>query len=606
VPIVQPDRPAGGRRTPPSSGKARPSRAKAKAKAPALEGEDLARSLLIQSILTLRELERRASSTRIEAWTGRHLSHLFTAGAGDFHRALYADVEAILWRREVEGERRTSAAIACPRGHGKSTAMVLGVPLMAALEWRSMPHFLDAITGEPAAPYIVIVSDTIDQARARVMDIRDELEANEGLIAAYGNQAPTRQDRRKWTETHLELANGTIIRAMGAGSKVRGLVRKGRRPSLILVDDLENDQAVETEGQRVKLRRWFTRALIPTGVAGRLATIVVGTILHADSLLSRLLSPEDFPGWLKRRYAARYSTAGLPDPEGPIILWPEYWSAESLEIRRREIGSLAFAQEYLNQPIDNETAIFRWEWLQAARNRGQGLGFLYSPPPRIAYDVSISTWDPVELAERAGNSSAYQVLVTAWDLGIVDNEREAMIKDSDFTCGVTVGLTAGDRLQVRRIYRRRGLTPAELRARVIMEQEITGADYVVIERNAAQRIHEIELRAVPGLPIVGHTTTKAKSSLWEGVPGMALAFELGRIDLANATEAERQRIDTLVLEAHGLGREAHDDTVMSLWMAITVIRRWMRHRNQARAKVLGPPPPGFYSDPFPIREREAA
>lgn len=581
--------------------------AKAKAKR---KGDDAilpdARSVLISSILAHREIQRRAAPTRLEAWTGLYLPHLFTAGAGDFHRALFEDVEGLLWKRETDGELRSAAAIACPRGHGKSTAMVLGTPLMVAMEWRGMPHFLDHLTGQPAAPYIVIVSDTIDQAKARVMDIRDELESNELLIATYGTQAPTRKDRRKWTETHLELPGGVIIRAMGAGSKVRGLVRNGRRPSLILVDDLENDQAVETEGQRSKLRRWFTRALIPTGVAGRLATVVVGTILHADSLLSRLLSSDDFPGWLKRRYAARYSTAGLADPDGPIILWPEYWSAESLTARKREIGSLAFCQEYLNQPIDNETAIFRWEWLEGARNRGQGLGFLYHPVARIPYDLVIGTWDPVELAELAGTAGAYQVLVTAWDLGIVDDEKQAIRQDSDFTTGITVGLTAADRLQVRRIYRRRGLTPGELRERVIAEQSITGSDYVVIENNAAQRIHEIELRGVPGLPIVGHTTTRTKSSLWEGVPGMALAFELGRVDLAHATEQERAKVDVLITEAHGLGREAHDDTVMALWMAITVIRRWMRHRNRARLKLIGPPPTGFYSDPFPIREREAA
>jgi len=146
------------------------------------------------------------------------------------------------------------------------------------------------------------------------------------------------------------------------------------------------------------------------------------------------------------------------------------------------------------------------------------------------------------------------------------------------------------------------MTPAELRGKVLAEQTITGADYVVIERNAAQRIHEIELRAVPGLPIVGHTTTAAKRSVWDGVPGMALMWELGRIDLCHATEAERRKVDTLVQELHGLGLEAHDDTVMALWMAVTTIRRWIRRRNRERVKLIGAPPPGYYADPFPLRE----
>jgi hypothetical protein len=570
--------------------------------------EAAARQVRIEAILTLEERERRASRTRLEAWTQHFLPGLFYAFPGDFHRALYRDAEDLIWRREVGGEVRSAAAIACPRGHGKSTAMVLGLPLWTALEWRNMPAF-HRTDGTPAAPYIVIVSDTLDQARARLLDIRDELENNERLIGRYGNQAPGKgkDKRRKWTETHLELANGVIIRAMGFGSKVRGLVRKGRRPSLILCDDMENDQAVDTEGQRSKLRRWFTKALIPTGKAGELLTVVVGTILHADSLLARLLSPEDFPGWIKRRYAAQVNDQGLPDPEGTVILWPEYWTAANLAQRRREIGSLAFAQEYLNQPIDGETAIFRWEWLEAARQRGAGLGFLYASPPRISFAAALATWDPVELADLAP-SGAYQVLVTAWDLAVLEDEKQARDRNSDFTVGITVGLDPSDRFHVRRIYRKRGMTPAELRGRVIAEQSIVGADYVVIERNAAQRFIELDLRGVPGLPVVGHTTTRAKSSLWDGVPGLALLWELGRIDLAHSRPAERERVDTLVQELHGLGLEAHDDTVMALWMAVTSIRRWMRIRNDRRRKLIGPPPPGYYVDPFPSRDtgRQAA
>lgn len=565
--------------------------------------ERLERDALLESCLVMEAMERDAARSSTEAWTRRYLPDLFFARAGDFHRALYADAEAMLWGKPIEGEIRTAAAIACPRGHGKSTSMVIGVPMRVALEWEQIPEF-NGTKDRRRPPYIVIVSDTIDQARARIMDIRDELEGNQALIDAYGPQAPAKGKgrRRKWTETHLELANGVIIRAMGFGSKVRGLVRKGRRPSLILADDMENDQAVETDGRRAKLRRWFTKALIPTGKAGELLTIVVGTILHADSLLNRLLSPDHFPGWLKRRYAAQYDAGtGLPSPDGTRILWPEYWTLDNLAQRRREIGTLAYSQEYLNQPIDDETAVFRWEWLIAGLNRGRGVPFLYRAPPRLPYNATISTWDPVELQELAP-SGAYQVLVTAWDIGIVEDPKAAREQDSDFSVGLTVGLTPDDRFQVVRLYRRRGMTPGEFRAKVLAEQQITGSDYVVIERNAAQRIHELELRNVPGLPILGHTTTKAKNSVYEGVPGLALMWELGRIDLCHAQERERSKVDTLVQELHGLGLEAHDDTVMALWMAITVIRRWMRRRNAARVKLIGKPPAGYYADPFPQRE----
>lgn len=566
--------------------------------------EAVERAALIESMLVLEAIERDASRTRLEAWTRRFLPDLFFAAPGDFHRALYQDAEDMIWSRPIEGEARTGAAIACPRGHGKSTSMVIGLPLWVALEWESMPEW-NGRKGRKRAPYIVIVSDTIDQAKARVQDIRDELEGNEQILAAYGPQAPTGggKHRRTWNQTHLELRNGVTIRAMGFGSRVRGLVRGGRRPSLILCDDMENDDAVLTEQRRTKLRRWFTKALIPCGKAGELLTVIVGTILHADSLLNRLLDTSTaghFPGWLKRRYAAQFNDLGDPDPDGRTILWPEYWTAEQLTQRRREIGTLAYAQEYLNQPIDDETSQFRWAWLEASKARGRGVRFLYAPPPRIPFGAVTSTWDPLELSEL-WPADAYQVLVTAWDIAVVEDEKQARERDSDYVVGMTVGLDPSDRFHVRRLYRKRGMTPVEFRARVIAEQTVTGAQYVVIERNQAQRIHELELRGL-GLPVVGFTTTKAKHSIWDGVPGMAYLFEAGRIDLCYATEPEQARIDTLITELHGLGLEAHDDTVMALWIAITTIRRWIQNRNKRRIKQIGPPPPGYYADPFPQRD----
>lgn len=585
-----------------------------------------ARSALVLEILAAERLERDAAASRLEAWTRRFMPDAFFARPGEFHRALYSCAEGMLWGRELDGEVRTACAIACPRGHGKSTAMVAGLPLWVALEWANMPEFNGSRPGSRRrAPFIVLVSDTLDQARSRLMDIREQLEGNDRIIQEYGDQTPEagrRTERqvgvgvgagrrvrgalRKWTETHIELANGVVIRAMGFGSKVRGLVRNGRRPSLIIADDMENDEAVLTDKRRGKLLNWFTRSLIPCGKAGELLTIVVGTILHADSLLARLLSGDHFPGWLKRRYAAQYDEAtGLPSASGGRVLWPEYWTLAQLEARRREIGSLAFAHEYLNQPIDAETAIFRWEWLTAGLNRGRGVPFLYGPAPRIPYDVTCSTWDPVELAELAP-AGAYQCLVTAWDIGLIDSEAAAQASDGDYSVGLTVGLTASDRFEVRRIYRRRGMSPNEFRERVIAEQQTVEADYVVIERNQAQRIHEIDLRNI-GLPIVGHTTTALKSSIWEGVPGMALMWEQGRIDLCHATERERERVGQLVQELHGLGHEAHDDIVMALWIALTALRRWIRARNRQRRKLLGAPPPGYYTDAFPERdERRAA
>lgn len=571
---------------------------------------------LVEEILELEALEARRAGSRMEAFLYRFLGPkvpgeraLFDTAPGAFHRGIYADFERALWKDPIDGQDGADAlAYAYPRGHGKTTTCVLGLVLWVLHEWRSMPHF----NGKP--PFILIVSDTIGQARDRLLDIRDELEANQELRAHYGNKVPDTRRRRgndddddgpvgtfKWTETELETVDGCRVLAVGTGSKkIRGLLRRSARPSLIVCDDLENDEHVATKGQRQKLTKWFTKALIPTGLEGELLTVVVGTILHADSLLSRLLDRTQFEGWIKRRYAAAWNDAGLPHAEGPHVLWPGKWPLDLLHKRRAKIGSVAFAQEYLNQAVDDLTALFRRAWLEAARRRGEGAGFLYGPARVIPFSDAASTWDPAELTAAHG-AGAVQLVVTAWDVALVADERAAQERDSDYTVGLTVELTADDRIRVRRLYRKRGMTPATMRSKVIAENALLEPEYVVVENNTASMAHEIDLRGIPGLPIRGHTTDAKKHSVYEGVPGLALLFELGRIDLCWANKRERAKVDVLVDELHGLGVEAHDDTVMALWMAVVTVRKWQRIRDAHRRRFVGPPPPD-YLDPWPSRE----
>ncbi|MDA2917521.1 hypothetical protein MYX64_11900, partial [Nitrospinae bacterium AH_259_B05_G02_I21] len=155
---------------------------------------------------------------------------------------------------------------------------------------------------------------------------------------------------RKWTETEIILANNVKILARGAGASMRGLRHGPHRPDLIVADDLENDETVESPLSREKMTRWFDRALLNCLAPGG-TMLVVGTVLHYDSLLSRLLKRGgDF--WTKKYAAVR--------PDG-TPLWPERWPIARLEAKKRQIGRAAFDQEFQNEPIDSEARIFREE-----------------------------------------------------------------------------------------------------------------------------------------------------------------------------------------------------------------------------------------------------
>jgi predicted phage terminase large subunit-like protein len=248
-------------------------------------------------------------------------------------------------------------AIAAPRGHAKSTAITHSYTL-AALCHRERS-------------FILVVSDTEAQSRNFVNDIKRELVENEDLINVYGIQGISK-DKDTETDFIVEFHDGHQARVIAKGSeqKLRGLKWRGRRPDLIVCDDLENDEIVMNDDRREKFRNWFTGALIPCKSSDGIIRYV-GTILHADSWLERLMPNHrrqkciETPLCIKNTtreywYSAKYKAHNQDFSE---ILWPQQWSKETLQAERAMYVSQGlgekYAQEFLNVPLDESSAHFR-------------------------------------------------------------------------------------------------------------------------------------------------------------------------------------------------------------------------------------------------------
>ena len=199
--------------------------------------------------------------------------------------------------------------------------------------------------------FVLIVSDTETQAIEFLGDIKTELLENEGLRETFKIRKLLKD-----TENNVivRLADGYSFRLLAKGSeqKVRGLKWQGRRPNLIVGDDLENDESVANPDRREKFRKWILNALLPCGSDDCLYRFV-GTILHMDSWLNRVLAD---PKWRTRKFVAH-------NADFSELLWPEKFPRERLEsILQLYInqGNLSgYFQEYLNNPIDEGNAFFR-------------------------------------------------------------------------------------------------------------------------------------------------------------------------------------------------------------------------------------------------------
>lgn len=272
-----------------------------------------------------------------------------TVKTPDFHREL--------WDLCCSSHRYVAAA--APRGHAKSTAVTHSYVLASVL-FRERS-------------FVMIVSGTEDQSIQFLGDIKKELADNDNIKELFG-VAKILKDAETKVIVQMEDGHQFCIVAKGSGQKVRGTKWRNQRPDLVVCDDLEEDEQVMSQERRIKFRRWFFGALVP--VLSKKGVIrVVGTILHMDSLLERLMPKEDRkkgirlyktplkeyttekdPAWKSVRYKAHNS-------DFSHILWEDMWNRERLERERRSYVEQGmpdgYSQEYLNTPIDETLAFFR-------------------------------------------------------------------------------------------------------------------------------------------------------------------------------------------------------------------------------------------------------
>jgi hypothetical protein len=278
-----------------------------------------------------------------------------------FHRKLADDITAL-----VHGEtEEDTIARAYPRECAKSVVGTAWAAIWAA--------------ANQLRRFAVITSDTSDQARGILSDIRTEIDTNERLQAVYPELGVYLEKPRV---NFLVLGTECVIAAAGSGKAIRGARWRRFRPDLIFGDDLENDQEVHNPKRRRKKAAWWNKVVRKLGRAA--VYIIVGTILHAESFLKHQVEsdadihralvsyPEELDG-LWREWEAIYHDRSLPDRKaaarafyvanrtrmdrGAVVLWPEQFTLYGLMTERAEdLGS--FLSERQNDPFDPAGSYF--------------------------------------------------------------------------------------------------------------------------------------------------------------------------------------------------------------------------------------------------------
>lgn len=348
------------------------------------------------------------------------------------------------WRDRSETRRLADAA---PRGAAKSTIE----------SYAQILH--DVVYGIEA--FIGIISTTYPLAEGLVSDLFQTLKTPElhpDLHELYGpiRIEGSRTDFVAYAEG--QDAQGTRISAFSFGGSVRGEKHSGVRFTKILIDDGEHPERVRSPEQRRKTWAFLSQDILKAGRRGSVYR-VIGTVLHPDSMLNRLL---DDPGWQATRWKSviswprdmrqwdrcRRLWGDLSDPDrestarqfyerhrakmddGAEVLWPEHESLYELMMLRWAEGEAAFSYEKQNEPVDPALQVFeptRFERCRFASNWVETVD-----GRRIALnDLELSCWlDPRASREITRGDYAAIALVGRDEHGYFYVLRVSMARDS--------------------------------------------------------------------------------------------------------------------------------------------------------------------------------
>jgi hypothetical protein len=235
-------------------------------------------------------IRREAASKSLLAFAQFYLPHHLKYKPSATHLEIY---DLLFDALKVRGKK---IAVAAPRGFGKSTLITLIYILYSICYAREK--------------FIIIISDTTDQAGQIMENIKKELTENERLRLDFpevfeknGKPTPPR-----WTQYEIETLNKIKILVRGWRQKSRGLRFGIDRPTLVVADDLETTENTHSPELREKLKDWYTKSILKLGQEDT-NYIFLGTLCHPQCLLGQYLDPNSNYGWIKKKYRAVISDA---------------------------------------------------------------------------------------------------------------------------------------------------------------------------------------------------------------------------------------------------------------------------------------------------------
>lgn len=240
---------------------------------------------------------------------------------------------------KIKKNPNLKAAFIWHRGAAKSTNMDVFVPMWLMIQ---QPRDINVM---------VLVGKSEDNAKTLLADVQAELQYNQRYIKDFGPQ----YNAGSWEEGQFVTQSGVAFFARGRGQSPRGLRYRSHRPDYVVVDDLDDDELVESPARVSHLFDWLRTALLGALDGGRGRFFMVGNLIAKNSVLAK---------WSEIK-AVSITHVNIYDSAGRVS-WAAKWTPQEVRDLEALQGYRAFQKEYMNNPII-DGAVFKNEWIRWAK-----------------------------------------------------------------------------------------------------------------------------------------------------------------------------------------------------------------------------------------------
>ncbi len=304
----------------------------------------------IYDAITPQDEEKEAKEYRIarleanpEEWFKYYFPNFAWALPADFHTQATSRIlnnpewyEVRMWSRELAKSTRTMME-------------VLYLTLVGHTI-KSPPHIDHSVPNIPYSRanrirkrYVLLISNSLDNACRLLMPYKANLEVNRRIIQDYGVQ----ENSGTWQATEFTTINGVAFRALGAGQSPRGARNEEVRPDIIIFDDVDTDADCLNKEIVAKKWHWIEEAAIGTrSVSEPTIIIFCGNRIAMDCCIARAT-----------KLADHVDVINIRDENGRSI-WPEKNSEEDIDRVLRQKSYAAQQKEYFNNPL-TEGSVFK-------------------------------------------------------------------------------------------------------------------------------------------------------------------------------------------------------------------------------------------------------